>query len=46
MLTIKILREQKEEVIKRLKIKNFDAKELVEKILQIDNEKRYSDPPR
>jgi len=40
MLTIKLLREEKEQVIEKLKIKNFDAKELVNKILSIDETKR------
>ena len=36
MLTIKSLREEKEKVVERLKIKNFDAKEIVEEILSLD----------
>ena len=40
MLTLKLLREQSEFVIERLKIKNFDAKAIVEKILNIDNLRR------
>lgn len=40
MLTIKLLREQKDEVINRLKIKNFDAKSLIEEIIQIDDERK------
>jgi len=40
MLTIKLLREEKEQVIEKLKIKNFDAKELVNKIIGVDENKR------
>lgn len=40
MLQLNYIREHKEEVITRLAIKNFDAKELVEKILSIDNNRR------
>ncbi len=40
MLTLKLLREQSELVIERLKIKNFDAKNIVAKILEIDNSRR------
>ncbi len=40
MLTLKLLREQPEFVVERLAVKNFDAKEIVEKILKIDEERR------
>ena len=40
MLQLSFIRENKEEVIARLAIKNFDAKEAVEKILTLDSEKR------
>ncbi|MCF6240626.1 MAG: serine--tRNA ligase [Bacteroidales bacterium] len=40
MLTLKLLREQSDFVIERLKIKNFDAKAIVEKILETDNTRR------
>jgi len=40
MLTINLLREKKEFVIERLKIKNFDACSLVTKILELDDKKR------
>ena len=40
MLTIKLLREQKEEVINRLKIKNFDAESIINNILEVDNERK------
>jgi seryl-tRNA synthetase len=40
MLTLKLLRDEKDEVIRRLKIKNFNAEELLEQILQKDNERR------
>ena len=40
MLTLKLLREQSEHIIERLKIKNFDAKPIVDRILEIDNSRR------
>ena len=40
MLSIKLLREQKEQVIERLKVKNFDAVEIIEKALLLDEQKR------
>lgn len=40
MLTLRTIREEKEKVINRLKIKNFDAGEIVEKIIQIDDKRR------
>ncbi len=40
MLTLKLLREQPEFVIERLAVKNFDAKEIVYKIIDIDKERR------
>lgn len=40
MLTIKLLRENKESVIERLKIKNFDATAIVEDILRVDSERK------
>ncbi|MFQ3579467.1 MAG: serine--tRNA ligase [Bacteroidales bacterium] len=40
MLTLKTIREEKEKVINRLKIKNFDAGEIVEKIIEIDDKRR------
>ena len=40
MLTLKLLREQPEFVVERLAVKNFDAKEIVEKILQFDKQRR------
>jgi len=40
MLTIKLLREQKDEVVKRLKIKNFDAESIITDILEVDNERK------
>ena len=41
MLTLKFIQENKEEVVERLKKKNFDASGIVEKILDL-NEKRRS----
>ena len=40
MLTLKQIHENKEEVIARLLIKNFDAKELVEKVISLDGERK------
>lgn len=40
MLTLKLLREQPEFVIKKLAVKNFDAKEIVEKINALDSNRR------
>ncbi|MBQ7222069.1 MAG: serine--tRNA ligase [Bacteroidales bacterium] len=40
MLTLKLLREQPQFVIDRLAVKNFDAKEIVEKILDADKKRR------
>ncbi len=40
MLTLKLLREDPEFVISRLAVKNFDAREIVEKILALDTNRR------
>ncbi len=40
MLTLKQIRENPEEVIKRLKIKNFDASGLLRQVLEADAERR------
>ena len=40
MLTIKLIREQKSEVIKRLKIKNFNAEQIVDQIILKDDERK------
>ena len=40
MLQIQLLRENPEEVITRLKVKNFDATELVQNILELDTQLR------
>ncbi len=40
MLTINLIREQKDFVIERLKVKNFDATEIISSIIGIDREKR------
>ena len=42
MLQLKYIRENKEEVIKRLKIKNFDATKIVEELIEADSERRNS----
>lgn len=40
MLTLKLLREQPEYVVERLAVKNFDASEIVEQILEQDSRRR------
>ena len=40
MLTIPYIRDNKELVLKGLEIKNFDAPELIDQILAVDNERR------
>ncbi len=40
MLTISFIRENRDELIERLKIKNFQAEELIDKIIEADNERR------
>ncbi|HSV75731.1 MAG TPA: serine--tRNA ligase [Bacteroidales bacterium] len=40
MLEIQLLRTKPEEVVARLKVKNFDASGIVERILQVDAERR------
>lgn len=40
MLSLKFIQENKETVIERLAVKNFDARELVEKIIYLDEQRR------
>jgi len=40
MLTVKLLRESRDEVIQRLAIKNFDAQQLVDSVLSLDDRRR------
>ncbi len=40
MLTLKFIQENKDEVIKRLKVKRFDAAETVENIINLDNKRK------
>lgn len=40
MLNLKFIQENKETVIERLAVKNFDARELVEKIIYLDQQRR------
>jgi len=40
MLTINLIREKKEFIIERLRIKNFAADEIINKILQLDSSRR------
>ncbi len=42
MLTIKLLREKTAEVVERLKIKNFDAQNIVNNILEVDEERKQT----
>lgn len=40
MLTINLIREKKDFIIERLKVKNFDAEEILDKILLLDSSRR------
>lgn len=40
MLTLKVIHDNKDEVIARLAIKNFDAKPHIEKVIELDNLRR------
>jgi seryl-tRNA synthetase len=40
MLTINLIREKKEFIIERLKVKNFEAGEIIDKILYLDSSRR------
>lgn len=40
MLQLQYIREKKEEAIQRLAIKNFDAKAILEQVLELDNDRR------
>ena len=40
MLTINLIREKKEFVIERLKVKNFKAEEIINKIIALDASRR------
>ncbi|MCT4588362.1 MAG: serine--tRNA ligase [Carboxylicivirga sp.] len=40
MLTLKFIQDNKELVVERLKIKNFDASEIVEAIIDLDNRRK------
>ncbi len=40
MLTLKFIQENKDEVVKRLKVKRFDASEVVENIIALDNKRK------
>ena len=42
MLTIKIIREQPQWVVERLKVKGFDAEDILPKITELDNARRRS----
>ncbi len=40
MLSLKFIRENKQKIIKRLAIKNYDAKKIIENILELDDKRR------
>ena len=40
MLTLKLIRDCKEDVIERLAVKNFKAQELVEKVIELDDQRK------
>ncbi len=40
MLTLKFIQDNKEEVVNRLKIKNFDASRIVDEIINLDNSRK------
>lgn len=40
MLTINLIRERKEFIIERLKVKNFDAEEIINRIIALDTSRR------
>jgi seryl-tRNA synthetase len=40
MLTINLIREKKEFIIERLKVKNFEAETIIDKILELDSSRR------
>jgi seryl-tRNA synthetase len=40
MLTLKVIRENKDEVIKRLAVKHFDGKGIIERVISLDDERK------
>ncbi len=40
MLQLNIIHEKKEEIINRLKVKNFDAGKIIEEVIQLDNKRK------
>ena len=42
MLTIKTITEQRDEVIRRLAVKHFDATEIIDRIIALDKTRRAS----
>ncbi len=40
MLTINLIREKKEFIIERLKVKNFKAEEIIDRIIALDSSRR------
>lgn len=43
MLTLKTLRDDPQHVIEKLAVKNFDARAIVEKVLELDTNRSSSD---
>ena len=40
MLQVAYIREHKEEIIERMKVRNFDAEEIINKVIDVDKERR------
>ena len=40
MLSLKYLQENKEEAIKALSIKNFDASQIIDQVIELDEKKK------
>lgn len=40
MLTLKVIQEQRDFVVERLKVKNFDAEQIVDEIIALDNRRK------
>ncbi len=44
MLTLSVIKENPEEVIRRLAIKHFDGKEAINRVLELDKIRRHLRP--
>ena len=40
MLTLKLIQEHKDLIIKRLAIKNFDAKDIIDQVISLDEKRK------